>query len=59
MIHPHLLVLTLVDVDVNVVDLASEGLLRSLFGGRVVPGALLSIHCSQTLLQCFIWFNPP
>jgi len=43
----------------DVVVLASDGLLRSLFGGRVVLGALLSIHCSQTLLQCFVWFNPP
>jgi len=41
-------------VDVDVVVLSSGGLLRSLFGGRVVPGALLSIHSSQTLLQCFV-----
>ena len=45
-------------VDVDVVVLAFGGLFRSLFGGRVVPGALLSIHSSLTLLQCFVWFNP-
>jgi len=48
-----------VDVEVDMVVLVSGSLLHSLFGGRVVPGALLSIHCSQTLLQCFVWFNPP
>jgi len=32
----------------DVVVLASVGLLRYLFGGRVVPGAFLSIHCSRS-----------
>jgi len=43
----------------DVVVLASGCLLRSLFDGRVIPGVLLSIHCNQTMLQCFVWINPP